>query len=140
MERSLKPVVGSTAPYAALLLRFALGAMFLAHGLTKLLVFTPAGTVKFFASVGFPGFLAYPVIAFEVIGGVMLILGILPRWIAGLAAVELLVASTVHWANGWQFGAPNGGGWEYPVFLAVTAAALALLGDGIWAMRPSCRK
>jgi putative oxidoreductase len=90
--------------------------------------------------VGFPGFLAYPVIAFEIIGGAMLILGILPRWIAGLAAVELLVASTVHWANGWAFAAPNGGGWEYPVFLAVTAAALALLGDGAYAMRPSLRK
>jgi len=140
MERSLNSVASGTAPYAALLLRLALGVMFLAHGLTKLLVFTPAGTVKFFASVGFPGFLAYPVIAFEIIGGAMLILGILPRWIAGLAAVELLVASTVHWANGWAFAAPNGGGWEYPVFLAVTAAALALSGDGAYAMRPSLRK
>lgn len=140
MERSLNPAVGNTAPYAALLLRLALGIMFLAHGLTKLLVFTPAGTVKFFASVGFPGFLAYPVIAFEVIGGAMLILGVLPRWIAGLAAVELLVASTVHWGNGWAFAAPNGGGWEYPVFLAVTAAALALLGDGACALKPSLRK
>jgi putative oxidoreductase len=140
MERSLNPAVGNTAPYAAFLLRLALGIMFLAHGLTKLLVFTPAGTAKFFASVGFPGFLAYPVIAFEVIGGAMLILGVLPRWVAGLAAAELLVASTVHWGNGWAFAAPNGGGWEYPVFLAVTAAALALLGDGAWALKPSLRK
>lgn len=140
MERSLNSAVGSTAPYAALLLRLALGTMFLAHGLTKLLVFTPAGTVKFFASLGFPGFLAYPVIAFEVIGGIMLVLGILPRWVAGLAAVELLVASTVHWPNGWQFAAPNGGGWEYPVFLGVAAAALALLGSGAYAIWPSWRK
>ncbi|TAN26278.1 MAG: DoxX family protein [Castellaniella sp.] len=140
MERSFKPTVGNTAPYAALLLRLELGIMFLAHGLTKLLVFTPAGTVKFFASVGFPGFLAYPVMAFEIIGGAMLILGVLPRWVAGLAAVELLVASTVHWGNGWAFAAPDGGGWEYPVFLAVTAAALALLGDGVCALKPSLRK
>lgn len=139
MERSLNPAVGSTAPYAALLLRLALGIMFLAHGLTKLFVFTPAGTVKFFASVGFPGFLAYPVIAFEIIGGIMLILGIVPRWVAGLAAAELLVASTVHWGNGWAFAAPNGGGWEYPVFLAVAAAALALLGDGAYALKRSLR-
>lgn len=139
MERSLNPAVGGTAPYAALLLRLALGIMFLAHGLTKLFVFTPAGTVKFFASVGFPGFLAYPVIAFEIIGGIMLILGIVPRWVAGLAAIELLVASSVHWANGWAFAAPNGGGWEYPVFLAVAAAALALLGDGAYALKRSLR-
>ncbi|WP_298019094.1 DoxX family protein [uncultured Castellaniella sp.] len=139
MERSLNPAVSGTAPYAALLLRLALGIMFLAHGLTKLFIFTPTGTVKFFASVGFPGFLAYPVIAFEIIGGVMLILGIVPRWVAGLAAIELLVASSVHWANGWAFAAPNGGGWEYPVFLAVAAAALALLGDGAYALKRSLR-
>ena len=64
-----------TAPYAALLLRIALGVMFLAHGLTKLLVFTPAGTAGFFQSVGFPGFLAYPVIAFEILAGILLVLG-----------------------------------------------------------------
>jgi len=127
----------STAPYAAFLLRLALGVMFLAHGLTKLLVFTPAGTAQFFFSVGFPGFLAYPVIAFEVIGGIFLILGIVPRWVAAVAAVQLLFASSVHWGNGWAFAAPNGGGWEYPVFLAVAAAALALLGDGAYALRPS---
>ena len=98
---------------------------------------TPAGTAQFFSSVGFPGFLAYPVIAFEVIGGIFLILGIVPRWVAAVAAVQLLFASSVHWGNGWAFAAPNGGGWEYPVFLAVAAAALALLGDGAYALRPS---
>ncbi|MCF5428082.1 DoxX family protein, partial [Pseudomonas syringae] len=54
-----------TAPYAAFVLRLALGLMFIAHGLTKVLVFTPAGTAGFFESIGFPGFLAYPVMAFE---------------------------------------------------------------------------
>ncbi|MCI1011346.1 DoxX family membrane protein, partial [Pseudomonas oryzihabitans] len=53
-----------TSSYAPLLLRLALGAMFLAHGLTKLLVFTLPGTAGFFASVGFPGWLAYPVTFF----------------------------------------------------------------------------
>jgi putative oxidoreductase len=35
-----------TAPYAALLLRLAVGALFLAHAGLKILVFTPAGFVK----------------------------------------------------------------------------------------------
>ena len=48
-----------TAPYAALLMRVALGVMFIAHGLLKVLVFTLPGTVGFFQSVGLPGFLAY---------------------------------------------------------------------------------
>ncbi|KAF1068242.1 MAG: putative oxidoreductase CatD [Pseudomonas citronellolis] len=127
-----------TAPYAALVLRVALGVMFIAHGLTKLLVFTPAGTAGFFQSVGFPGWLAYPVIAFEILGGIGLLLGVYARWIAAVAALQLLAASSVHFANGWSFTNPNGG-WEYPVFLAVTALALALLGDGALALKPSRR-
>jgi putative oxidoreductase len=128
-----------TFPYAALLLRLALGVMFLAHGFTKLLVFTPAGTAKFFASIGFAGWLAYPIIAFEIIAGIMLILGVLPRWVAAIAAVQLFVASTVHFGNGWSFSNPHGG-WEYPVFLAIAAAALALLDDGAYALKASWRK
>jgi putative oxidoreductase len=125
-----------TAPYAALVMRLALGIMFLAHGLTKVLVFTPAGTVGFFQSIGFPGFLAYPVMAFEVIGGLMLVLGVYTRWVAALAVIQLFVASTVHFANGWSFTNPNGG-WEYPIYLAVTALVVALLGEGAFAAKPS---
>jgi putative oxidoreductase len=56
-----------------------------------------------------------------------------------VAAVELFVASTVHFGNGWSFTNPNGG-WEYPVFLAVAAAVLALTGDGAYALKGSLRK
>ncbi|WP_454835225.1 DoxX family protein [Pseudomonas lini] len=127
-----------TAPYAALALRLALGAMFLAHGLTKLLVFTPAGTAGFFESVGFPGVFAYPVIAFEILGGLALLLGVYARWVAAVAVVQLFLASTVHFGNGWGFTNPNGG-WEYPIFLTLTALALALLGDGKLELKRSAR-
>jgi putative oxidoreductase len=43
-----------TAPLAATLLRVALGGLFLAHAALKLFVFGPAGTVQYFASLGFP--------------------------------------------------------------------------------------
>jgi putative oxidoreductase len=43
-----------TTPYAALLLRIALGLFFLAHGLMKVFVFTIPGFVQFFASIGYP--------------------------------------------------------------------------------------
>lgn len=127
-----------TAPYGILLLRVALGVMFLAHGLTKLLVFTPAGTAGFFESIGFPGFLAYPVIAFEIIGGALLVLGVYARWIAAAAVIQLFMASTVHFGNGWSFTNANGG-WEYPIFLTIAAAVIALAGDGAAALRPSKR-
>src|SRR5215469_3792069 len=123
-----------TAPYAALLLRLALGLMFVAHGLTKLLVFTPAGTAKFFESVGFAGWFAWPIIVFEIVGGVLLLTGVYARAIAAVATIELFVASTVHFGNGWAFTNPNGG-WEYPVFLAIAAATIALLGDGAFALK-----
>jgi len=127
-----------TAPYAAFVMRVALGVMFLAHGLTKVLVFTPAGTVRFFESIGFPGFLAYPVMAFEVIAGLMLVLGVYARWVAAVAVVQLFVASTVHFGNGWSFTNANGG-WEYPIYLSVTALVVALLGDGVFAAKNSIR-
>lgn len=128
-----------TAPYAAFLLRLALGLMFVAHGLTKLFVFTPAGTAKFFESVGFAGWFAWPIIAFEIVGGVLLLTGVYARAVAAVAAIELFAASTVHFGNGWSFTNPNGG-WEYPVFLSIAAATLALLGDGVFAGKPTILK
>lgn len=125
-----------TAPYAAFVMRVALGVMFIAHGLTKVFVFTPSGTAAFFDSIGIPGFLAYPVMAFEVIGGVMLVAGIYSRWVAGVAVMQLFLASTVHFGNGWSFTNPNGG-WEYPIYLTVSALVVALLGDGRFAFKPS---
>ncbi|WP_286903196.1 DoxX family protein [Vreelandella sedimenti] len=127
-----------TAPYAALVMRVALGIMFVAHGLTKVLVFTPAGTVGYFESIGFPGFLAYPVMAFEVIGGLMLVFGVYARWVAAVAVVQLFVAATVHFGNGWSFTNANGG-WEYPIYLSVTALVVALLGDGVFAAKRSSK-
>lgn len=125
-----------TGAYGALLLRLALGAMFLSHGLLKLLVFTPAGTAKFFESIGYPGALAYGVIGAEVIGGALLILGIYARWVALALVPVLLGALQVHLGNGWLFSAPKGG-WEYPAYLAIAALAQALLGDGAYALKAS---
>src|ERR1019366_4074756 len=90
-----------TAPYAALLLRVSLGGLFLAHAGLKFLVFTPAGTAKFFGSVGLPPELAYLVIAAEVLAGVALILGVWTRIVA-IAAVPILLGAifTVHAAAG----------------------------------------
>lgn len=123
----------NTASYAALILRLALGIMFLAHALLKVVVFTIPGTVQFFESVGLPGVLAYVTIAAELGAGVLLLAGVATRWVA-LATVPLLLgAAWVHVPNGWVFSA-QGGGWEYPVFLAVAAVVQSLLGDGAFAL------
>lgn len=125
-----------TAPYAAFLLRITLAAMFLAHGLMKLLVFTLPGTVQFFESIGLPGVLAYVVTFAEIGAGVLLALGVRTRIVALLTVPILLGAASVHLGNGWVFTAPKGG-WEYPVFLVVAAVVQALLGDGAFALSRS---
>ncbi|MGZ9059020.1 MAG: DoxX family protein [Burkholderiaceae bacterium] len=122
-----------TAPYAAFTLRLALGAMFIAHALLKVFVFTLPGTVQFFQSLGLPAALAYATVAAELIGGTLLILGIGTRWVAALLIPLLLGATWAHASNGWLFTAPKGG-WEYPAFLSVAAFAQALLGDGAFAL------
>ncbi len=122
-----------TAPYAALALRIALGAMFIAHALLKLFVFTLPGTVQFFQSLGLPGALAYATFAAELVGGTMILLGVGTRWVAAMLMPILLGATWVHFPNGWLFTAPKGG-WEYPAFLSAAALAQALLGDGAYAL------
>lgn len=120
--------------YAALILRIGLGTMFLAHGLLKVFVFTLPGTVGFFESVGFPGFLAYLVTFGEIGGGLLLLAGIAVRAVSLALLPVLLGAVFVHWGAGWVFSNENGG-WEYPAFLALTAIVQALLGPGRFALR-----
>ena len=122
-----------TAPYAALLLRLSLGTMFLAHGLLKVMVFTPAGTVGFFNSLGLPGWMAYATIGAEIVGGLLLIAGIRTRLVALALLPILLGAVWVHSGNGWLFS-NEGGGWEFPLFLVFSAAAQVLLGDGAYSL------
>jgi putative oxidoreductase len=126
-----------SGPYAALLLRVALGVMFIAHGFyLKIFVFTLPGTAQFFESLGLPAPLAYLTVAAETLGGVLLILGVQARWAALALIPVLLGASWAHSGNGWLF-TNQGGGWEYPIFLTVAAGAVALLGDGAYALKPS---
>ncbi|MGB0749677.1 MAG: DoxX family protein [Magnetospiraceae bacterium] len=119
--------------HGALVLRLALGVMMVAHGWLKVSVFTVAGTVGFFESVGFPGWLAYVTIAAELGGGLALITGLYTRWVALAIIPILLGAASVHWGNGWVFSNANGG-WEYPVFLAAAALAQVFLGSGSYAL------
>ena len=126
-----------TAPYASLLLRLALGILFLAHFGLKFFVFTPAGTAKFFASLGLPGGLAYITMAVELIGAIALLLGIYARVFAVVLIPVLLGAIfTVHGPAGFFFSNPNGG-WEFPAFWIVGLLALALTGDGKYALKPT---
>lgn len=123
-----------SASYAALVLRLTLGMMYLAHGLLKLVVFTLPGAAHFFGSLGLPGWLAYVVTFAELGGGLLLVTGLGSRWVALALIPDLLGAILwVHGAHGWLF-TNAGGGWEYPAVLIALSVAVALLGDGAYAL------
>ena len=126
-----------TAPYGVLLLRIALAVLFFAHAGLKLFVFTPAGTAQFFGSLGLPPALAYVTIAWELAGGLALLLGVWAR-LAALATVPVLLGAilTVHLNAGFFFTSPNGG-WEFPALWIVGLIAVALIGDGALALVPT---
>ena len=111
------------------ILRIHFGIILLAHGWLKISVFTIAGTVGYFASLGLPSFFAYLVIFGEIIGGITLILGIQTRLTALFCLPILIGATFVHLNNGWLFSA-EGGGWEFPVSLSIIALAIIFMGSG----------
>ena len=123
-----------TVPYAALILRLALGMLALAHAGLKIFVFTMPGFIKYFAGLGLPEWFAYAIVALEVLGGAALIVGVLVRWVALLFVAELAgTIIMVHAAAGLAFTNPRGG-WEFPALWIVAAIVLVLIGDGPYAL------
>jgi len=119
--------------HAALILRLSLGAMFIAHGLLKILVFTLPDTAVL--RVGGVRRVARLSVTFaEISGGALLIAGIATRWAAIALLPVWLGALLVHWNNGWLF-TNSKGGWEYPAFLAVASIAQAFLASGAMAVK-----
>ncbi len=126
--------VKTTTPYAALLLRVSMGAMFLAHGaLLKLGTFGLAGTMGFFGSLGYPPIFGAIVTFAEIGAGIALIAGVGVRTVS-LLSIPILVGATLqHLPAGWMFSA-QGGGWEFPAFWTVALLVQAGLGAGAHAL------
>ena len=118
----------------ATILRLTLGAMWLSHAWFKITAFGVAGFAGWLDSLGLPGFMAAPVIALELIGGVLILAGLQGRLVSLLLLPVLAVATWVHAPNGLIFSNANGG-WEYPVFLMIASLVHALIGDGYFALR-----
>jgi putative oxidoreductase len=117
---------------ALLILRLALAAALLYHGVPKLMNY--GGTVGFFQSANIPVpalSVAFAIVA-EVGGGLLLLLGVAVD-IAGLLIIIDMIGAIafVHWAKGYDF---TKGGWEYPFAVLCIALALALAGPGRYAV------
>jgi putative oxidoreductase len=129
--------------WAVLVLRLALGATFIMHGIPKFVPDGPGAFAGFLRSLGFPlpHFLAWIVAVLEIGGGAALILGLLVRAVGMLLIVEMLVTTLrVKVAGGVGFIAPRGTGWELDLLLAAAALAVVLLGPGAFALAAGPRR
>lgn len=78
-----------------LALRLVIATIFIYHGLPKIM--NPSGSISFFTSIGLPGF-SVPFIGFiELVGGILIILGLWHVWATyALAAIMVGVVTLVH--------------------------------------------
>lgn len=133
-KTNLQALLASNAGMAALTLRIPVGIILLAHGAQKLFGafggYGLEGTGQWMASIGLePGYLmALLAGSAEFFGGLALILGLLARPAALLAAFTMLVAIvTVHLENG-LFLSNNG--YEFGLALLAAAVSIVFAGGG----------
>ena len=115
-------------PVALLLLRLALGIIFIFHGYPKLFTHTRE-SIQMFEHMGFPGYFVYLAGSIEFFGGSVLILGLFTRIAGLLLAGEMAVAI-------WRVHLPQGPitmvkNYEFPLLLATAAFTLATVGAGL---------
>lgn len=124
---------------APFVLRVATGLIFLVHGWQKLQNGIPQ-TAGFLGMLGFPApeVFAALLIAAEVGGGVLLILGLFTRYTAKVLAVVALIAFlTVHMTKGFFV---NAGGYEFIVLILAASISLMITGAGAWSLDKVMKK
>jgi putative oxidoreductase len=115
-------------PLALLLLRVAVGTIFLTQGYLKLFG-EPAKWLRWFPQHGFPSYFAYVAGGLVFFGGMLLILGLLTRFAGLFFAVEMGVAV-------WKVSLPHAGiynvdGYGFPLMLGLASFTLAAVGAGL---------
>ncbi len=129
-------IFDSSAGLAATVLRIPVGIVLAAHGAQKLFGWFGGygleATGQWMASVGFePGYLmALLAGSAEFFGGILLIVGLLTRPAAAIAAFTMAMAMTVHLGNG-LFVSANG--YEFALSLLAATVALTIQGGGAFA-------
>ena len=118
-------ILSSLQPLGLLLLRAALGIIFITHGYPKLT--HGAGMQSFFIEHGFPGYFLYVAGVLELFGGGLLLLGLFTRGAALLLTIEMGVAI-------WKVHSGRGilavHEYEFPLAVAMACFALATIGAG----------
>ena len=116
-------------PIGLLVLRMALGIIFIAHGYPKLAHLRGGAQMQnFFVEHGLPGYFLYISGVLEVFGGGLLLLGLFTRPVALLLGIEMCVAIwKVHSGRGYLAVHD----YEFPLTLATACFALATVGAGL---------
>ncbi len=134
MTHNIQRILQSDAAISALVLRIPLGIILAAHGAQKLFGWFGGygleGTGQWMASIGLePGYLmALAAGSAEFFGGIALILGLLTRPAALVAAVTMAVALVVvHLPNGLFL---SNDGYEFALALLAVSVALVFQGGG----------
>lgn len=96
-------------------------------------IHTPRARLDFLCA-RLPGLAGYPAFVLELVGALLLALGIAVRVTAALLIPVMIGALLVHLPNGWMFIAPNGG-WECLAFLIGALLTQVLIGGGTLALR-----
>jgi putative oxidoreductase len=124
-----------------LVLRIGLGIIFMAHGAQKLfgLFGGPGieGTTGFFASLGIPApdIMAWVVAILELLGGLLVALGMFTRVIPALLAIDMAVALFTFHLPGGFFVKPQGpDGIEFVLILCLASLTLAFAGAGAYSV------
>jgi putative oxidoreductase len=117
-------------------IRLASGLLLCAHGLSK----AGAGVDGFAAGLAkkglpMPTVLAYAATLSELVGGLLVAIGLLTRPASASLAVTMVVAIvTTHMAQAAQIGTGGGVGFEYPALLAVIFTVFTFAGGGRFAL------
>lgn len=124
MAAFMKPYEEQT--YAAL--RIVAGLLFVWHGSQKLFGF-PA------ASFEMPAFIVYIAGPIELVGGILIAIGLLTRWTAFVCSGTMAVA---YWmAHGTKHLLPLANGGELAVLYCFVFLFIAARGSGIWSVDAS---
>jgi putative oxidoreductase len=120
---------GAVAP---LVLRVVVGVIFAMHGYQKLTMMGVPGVSGFLTMLGFPmpDVFAVLLIAAELGGGILLILGLWTHWTAKILAFVALVAlATVHLSKG--FFLP---GYEFILLILAASVSVMITGAGKYSL------
>ena len=121
-------ILDKLKPVGLLLLRVAVGVIFIYHGYPKLFGHT-RDAMQSFTHMGLPGYFVYIAGVIEFFGGCMLVAGLFTRVAGLLLAIEMAVGLwRVHNIISNPMAVRN---YELPLVLAVSTFALATLGAGL---------